>query len=649
MDQLFQEKPQTISKQPGWCSNDMWANLSRAEFEFVFSRAEKKILRKRKPIKVSEWSEKHRIVTMSRLPGIWKNSVTPYLASIMDAAALPFVREIIVCKTPQTGVSEAAHNFIGYCIDRDPGPVLYVYPDEKTAGENSKDRILPMIKSSPRLRTYLTGTEKDASTLRINMQHMPIYLGWGRSVASIANKPIKIAISDEVDKPGFDPGKKESPPLDLIDDRLITFRETSTHWKISTPTVESGNIWRELNENTDVIFDYHVKCPLCNNVQLMEFRGIHWDGGSKADIKVIKNKKLAWYECNFCPGKWDDVSRDMAVRGGVWRDRLTGLSIDAYLERLRPANIGFHIPSWISYFVSLSEVVVAFLKGNEDPEKLQKFKNSYEGLPWKNIIIKHDEEEILDHKNHLPAGVVPQDAVALTCGIDVQKHGFWFVVRSWTRDMSNHLVQYGFLSTWKDVENLVFNTTYPVEAKENVQMGIWRAAIDTGGGKSESDEWTKTEEIYEWVRINNRDTVFAIKGASNPQLKKVVPRVIDKMTKGNRVIEGGLVIFFLDTSKFKDLYHWRLGRSPEESQTTTLNSDTGIDYAKQILAVQKQTDKQKKVEWVQIRRDDHLFDCEVYASACADPEWSPSLQFMARQAPSSNQRRIISRGIDGNK
>jgi len=647
MNQLFKEEQTISTKQPVWCSDEMWQGLLKDKFEFVFSFAERKVLRKRKKIKVSEWAEKHRVLTMSALPGVWHNSVTPYLKGIMDAGALPFVREIIVCKVPQSGMSEAAHNFVGYCIDRSPGPVLYVYPDEKTARENSSDRILPMIKASPRLKTYLTGTDKDASSMRISLQHMPIYLGWARSVASLANKPIKIAVADEIDKPGFDPGKKEASALDLVDKRLITFRQVSKYWKISTPTMEDGNIWQELNTNTDIIFDYYVKCPGCRQMQLMKFIGIKWDGGSKADPREIKNKQNAWYECEFCHSRWDDDLRDRAVRDGDWMARGVNLALDIYLERFHPANIGFHIPAWITYFVSLSECVAAFIKGQEDPEKLQDFKNSFEALPWINTIIKKDEDEILNHKIDLPAGVVPKGTIALTCGIDVQKYGFWFVVIAWTEDLSSHRVQYGYLTTWDDVEILIFDTRYPVEdGEQDEKMGIWRAAIDTGGGKNDDDDWSKTEEIYEWIRLNGKGVAFGIKGASAPQIKKVNPRVIDKMTRGNRVIPGGLVLYFLDTAKFKELFHWRLTRQQDETQSISLNSDTGIDYARQILAEQKQKDKKGKVEWVKVRRDNHLLDCEVYGAACADPEWMPSLSFMVKQAGQRKQRRIISRGVN---
>lgn len=651
MTTLFKEDERLKFKQPIWCGDDLWEtmtgvmDLGKLQIAFSFSKAEKKVLRKRKPIKVSDWAEKHRVLTMSVLPGLWHNDVTPYLTGIMDAGILPYVHEINICKTPQTGGSEAVHNVIGYCIDRDPGPVLYVYPDEKTAGENSKDRVLPMIMASPRLRSYLTGQEKDKSSFRINLQHMLIYFGWGRSVASIANKPIKIGVADEIDKPGFDPGKKETGVLELIDKRFTTFRPWYKFWKISTPTLETGNIWVELN-GAEIIFDYFVVCPLCGNLQLMDFKGIKWDGGSSADPKEIKNKNLAWYECVACEGKWDEDRRNTAVRKGDWIARGTIISIETYLDKFRPATIGFHIPAWISYFVSFGEIVHAFLLGLNDPIKHQDFLNSYCALPWKDLVVKADEEQILAHKNDLPAGVVPSWAVALTAGIDVQKHGFWFVVRAWAADLSSHLVQYGYVTNWSDVETLVYQTRYQMEGSPGDTMGIWRAGIDSGGGKSTDDDWSKTEEVYSWVRKNGRDVVYAIKGASKPQIKKVNPRVIDKMARGNRVIEGGLVLYFLDVDQLKDQYHWRLERDPEESQAMTLNADTGLDYARQILAERKEKDRAGKMSWVTIRRDNHLLDCENIAAACADPEWAPSLSYIAQEEP-VQERRIRSRGVNG--
>lgn len=648
MGALFKESSAIGSPgQPGWCSDGLWDSVAggmdqgRRRVKVKFSRAERKIFRKRKSIKVSQWVEKHRVLTMSALPGIWRNEVTPYLVGIMDAAALPFVHEINVCATPQTGKTESAHNFVGYCIDRAPGPVMYIYPDETTGKENMDDRIIPMIMSSPRLRTHLTGKDRDKSSLRVRLQHMPIYIAWARSASRLANKPIRYAIADEIDKDGFSPmSSKEARPLDLIDKRFNTYRSVYKFFKISTPTLEEGNIWQAL-QLSDVIFEYHAKCPLCGVRQLMTVEGIKWEGGSSADRQAIKSKHLAWYECENCGGHWDDDLRNEAVRGGLWMVKGEKLTMEAYLSRFRPSSIGFQVPAWISYFVSLSECAAAFLKGIEEgPLAMQDFDNAFRAEPYRPRIANQEESEILAHRIDLPSGVVPRDAVALTCGIDVQKLGFWFLIKAWKRDLSSHRMLYGWVTTWDDITDLIYNTRYPVEGSKDKTMAIWRAAIDTGGGpEGMEDEWSKTEEIYEWIRKNGRGTVFGIKGASRPQVKKVNPRVIDRMKRKNRVIPGGITLYFLDTAALKEAFWWRMGRrfkktddGPPETQHITMHADMGMDYVRQILAEEKQRDRRTgKIKWVPIRKDNHLLDCEIYSDACADPEWMPSLSGMIRR------------------
>ena len=189
-------------KSPSWLPGilaDQLLESGKLEYTGSFTPAEKKVLRKRKQIPVSKWCEKHRVITTGGLPGRWKNRVTPYIAGVMDASFFSSVRVITVCAAPQVAKSEMVNNCIGYAMDRAPGPVLYVYPDEQTARDNSRDRIRPMIESSARLRGYLTGVDDDVSSMRINLQHMPIYMAWARSAARLANKPIRYLVFDETD------------------------------------------------------------------------------------------------------------------------------------------------------------------------------------------------------------------------------------------------------------------------------------------------------------------------------------------------------------------------------------------------------------------------------------------------------------------
>ena len=331
-----------------------------------FSKGERAAMKRRRPVPISAWAEKHRVLEMSAIRGRWRNVFTPYLTGIMDVSGLPGVETVIICKSPQTGGSECGHNIVGYCIDRLPGPVMYVFPDELTARENAKDRIIPMIEASPRLRQYMTGYGDDASSLRINLLHMPIYLGWSGSVSRLGNKPIRILILDELDK--YKNPKNEASSESLAEKRTTTWRTRRKVVKISTPTTEDGPIWKALIEEAGARFDFWVRCPHCGFFQHMDFERIAWPGKDEEkspDAETVLAKRLAYYACEYCGTVWDDGDRDRAVRGGEWRERTSGLELMAHVAAHRPVKVGFHIPAWLSYFVSLSEVAHAWLKYKE--------------------------------------------------------------------------------------------------------------------------------------------------------------------------------------------------------------------------------------------------------------------------------------------
>ena len=149
---------------------------------------------------------------MSRMSGKWKNEITPYLAGIMDAL-------VFLQRPGNHRLRHAADREVGMChelhrpspLTRNRGPVIAIYPDENTANDNSTDRYQAMIEASPKLRAYKTGLTDDIKRNRIGLVHMPIYFGWARSASSMANKPCRYAINDEVDK--YVEGKRETSAI----------------------------------------------------------------------------------------------------------------------------------------------------------------------------------------------------------------------------------------------------------------------------------------------------------------------------------------------------------------------------------------------------------------------------------------------------
>jgi phage terminase large subunit GpA-like protein len=137
-----------------------------------------------------------------------------------------------------------------------------------------RERILPMFEDSRRLRRHLTGAVGDESTIRVNLRHMTVYLGWAGSASRLGTRPIRLLILNEIDKyPSF---TKEADAEALAEKRTITWRGRRLIFKLSTPTVENAPIWTAFSEEAHARFDWHVACPFCGGMQLMKFDNIRW-------------------------------------------------------------------------------------------------------------------------------------------------------------------------------------------------------------------------------------------------------------------------------------------------------------------------------------------------------------------------------------
>ncbi len=625
----------------------------------LFTPGEIRVFKKKEKLTVSQWAEKYRVVTNGPMTGPWRNEVTPYLVEPMDTWNLPWVREIVLCFAPQTGKTQVAFNCMSYAVDQDPGPCMYIMPDEKVTKRIVKRRIIPMFRGSPRLADLMSPRADDTTALHVQfINGFDLMMAWATSASELASESVRYMIMDETDKfPPF--AGREADPVSLARVRTNTYTYTSKSLLLSSPTTDDGVIWKALETEADEIRMYEALCPTCGEYQRMEFDQISW--GTARDPRVVARGKLARYYCVSCATAWDDYTRDKAVREGRWAPYKYDQEKGTWSRREpmeRPRTVAFHLPSWYSPFVSLSDVAAAFLRGLEDPAKLMVFVTQHKAEAWRETIVPKRESAVLEHRTEYPAGVVPPEAVALTAGIDAQKRGFWFVVRAWSEDLTSWLVQYGYLSTWSDVEALVYKTRYPVHGSQDT-MGIWRAGIDTGGGETDDGEQSRTEEIYQWLRSIPPEKVYGTKGATHVRsmaLKRIKLTVIDTLPKSNRKIAGGLDLRLLDTSQYKGLIHWRLGRVQGESQQFHLHAETGVDYARQLLAEVQAKDRRGRVYWKPVRRDNHLLDCEVIAAACADSQWLPSLKMIAEHMkrggssqggpPGKQKKRVISKGVD---
>ena len=181
---------------------------------------------------VSEWADEYRVLSSvaSAEAGRWRTSRTPYLREIMDClSANSKYDKIVFIKGAQVGGTECGNNWIGYIIDKVPGPTMLVQPTGDMAKDNSKTRIDPLIEETPTLRAKVREARaKDSGNAMLMKEFPGGFLGMtgANSPATLRSKPIKNLFLDEVDSyPGDIGGEGDPTQLAIVRTRTFSRRK----------------------------------------------------------------------------------------------------------------------------------------------------------------------------------------------------------------------------------------------------------------------------------------------------------------------------------------------------------------------------------------------------------------------------------------
>lgn len=541
---------------------------------------------------VSEWADKYRILSSkySAFPGPWKTSRTPYTKEPMDAFNDSEIEKLVLCCASQVAKTEIMLNILGYVIDQDQSPTLIVYPTLDLAEFASKNRIDDLLKTTTVINDkYL---ENESKVLELQFLGMYIALSGANSPASLASRPIRYLLMDEVDK--FPPySGKEADPISLASERTKTFHNRKI-FMCSTPTVEIGNIWREY-QGADLKKKYYVPCPHCGHYQKLEFKQIKWPEELHGDHKKVRD--AAWYECESCKQAIHDKDKITMLRGGEWRAE------NEPSGRIR--SVAYHLNSIYSPMVSFGDVAAEFLRSKDFPEKLRNFINSWLGEPWVEKANKVNADLVLEKQWTHERGKVPDGALLLTASVDVQKDHFWYSIRAWGERLTSWLVEYGRAETWNEIEEVIVNRTYRDKNGESFLVNL--ALIDSG---------YRTDEVYEFCSLFP-EVCKPCKGSSNPMR---APYAVTNIEKEGY---GGLKLWIVDGHYYKDFISGRLKKETGDPGSWMIFKDCPREYADQICSEQKVIIQDRKTgrikeEWQKVgsHAQNHLLDTEVY-NVCA--------------------------------
>ena len=543
---------------------------------------------------VSEWADNFRVLTsVSAEPGRWRTNRTPYLKEPMDRFTDPLIEKIVLCFGAQLGKTEIELNMIGYALDQTSSPTMMVYPTDTIAKFASDKRVQPMIKSVKSINDKFDENSK-LLELDFNNGNYMVLVG-ANSPSSLSSRSIKYLFFDEIDKyPAF--AGKEADPIKLATERTKTFVDKKIVM-VSTPTVESGNIWQAFmsaNERRQ----YYVPCPHCGVSQTLKFKQIKWPEEHNDNADMIRD--TAYYECEHCGERIYDKHKMEMLRRGEWR------AVNESQSKVR--SVSYHLSSIYSPWVTFGDVAYEFKNSKGTPATLMNFINSWLAEPWKSSKTKSTQNMEFTQSNY-PCGVVPDKAVLLIASVDVQLDHFWWEVRAYAPGVKSYLIDYGQASTWEDLEEIIINREYPSEYGESRQ--VMKAGIDSG---------FRTDEVYQFCS-RFPEVCIPVKGSSNHSTM-AAPYTMTSLEKG---VVGGLKLYVLNTDYWKDFIFARMIRPADEDGTIHLYKECPQEYSDHLRSEEKQEIRNVKtgavtVQWKPLTSHpvNHLLDTCTYNAAVAD-------------------------------
>lgn len=608
-----------------------------------------KTLRKPIPLRLSEWASENFYLPpeSSYIEGGWE--AYPYQPAIMDAISNDDIREVWFSKSARVGYTKMIVAAIGYFAQHRQRNQAVWQPMDDDADEFVKTEIEPMIREVDCVRAIFPCFEKKHkhNTLRLKQfLGSALYIRGGKAAKNYRRISADAVYLDELD--GFDTDiEQEGDPVTLAGKRV----EGATFPKIiggSTPKIKGVSMIEYRADLAEYYFRFYVPCPHCDIYQPLRWGGRDADFGFKW---LDSNPETAAHLCGECGGLFtQDQYLEVWEYGcwmtedGVYIDDEGGFRDENDKPLPTPLSVAFHIWTAYSPMTSWPLIVREFLAAKDDPSKLKTFVNTTLGEAW-----EEDQSEKVEHETlyaRREPDVMPEHAVAVTFGIDVQDDRFEAQWDAWgageERWTIDYLRLYGDPARGMIWDKLAEALIRKFKRDDDVILQPLLGCMDHGGHYP--------DEVNSFSRRLGTRFVIPVKGSSvygNPVAK--FPR--KKNDKGVYLTTVGV-----DTAKDLLLQRLKINKPGPGYWHWPIKDVFDDDYFKQLTAERrsfKYSMGRRISVWDAGGRRNEPWDCSVYSLAAIrllQQHFGLSLETFdpkALQAAPQTQRkrRVRSKGI----
>lgn len=423
---------------------------------------------------------------------------------------------------------------LGYHIDQDPAPILVVQPTIDMAEAFSKDRLAPMIRDTPALRGKVADVKSRDSGNTILHKVFPgghITMAGANSAASLASRPIRVALFDEVDRYPVSAGS-EGDPVNLGKKRTATF------WNriialFSTPTTKGASRIDDAYEASDQR-RYFVPCPHCGHFHVLVWENVVFEEGHPEGAKMA---------CPGCGELIDEIDKPRMLRDGRWEASAPFRGI-----------AGFAISELYSPWRTWADMASDYEKAKGHPEQMKTFVNTSLGETYAETGEAPESQRLYDKRETYKTNTIPAGVVFLTMGVDVQGDRLELEIVGWHRDKSSHSVDYRVIvgdtsdegpdGPWAELAKVIQIEQWETEAGPS--MPLRYTCVDSG---------YRTTIVYNFCRKMGMARCAPTKGQEEQAMVISSPKTLDRRKDGKAI--RGVKLYSVGVSVCKaELYSW---------------------------------------------------------------------------------------------
>ena len=547
-----------------------------------------------KKMTVSEWADKYRMLSpeSSVSSGKWRTSRAEYQRGIMDSLSEKGVKEVVIMSSAQVGKTSFIENIIGKFAHNDPSPIMVVNPTVEMSETFSTDRLSTMIRDTPVLTEVFGSQTRRGGGNKILKKLFKggvLTLVGANSPATLASRPIRIVLIDEVDRFPFSAGT-EGDPVNLATKRTVTFWN-SLIVMVSTPTIKGLSRIETAFLQSDQRY-YNMPCPECGEIQKFTWSQVKWQH---------EKPETAMYECISCETMLSDVDRYRMVKKGKW------IATQPFTK-----VAGFHLNELYSTWRKLEDIVSDFLRAKGNQETLKTFINTSLGETFEEKGEQGDYVELMsriEEYGMLENPILHPDCVLITCGVDIQQDRIELEVVGWSSLDESWSLGYHILNgdtaspeVWDDLEKQLVKTyKYPTGRLLNIEMVF----VDSG---------FNTQHVYKFSKRFSPNMLMCIKGMAG--VRPIIESRTTKLKRGT-VAKHPVEIIGIDNAKHLLMSYLKINTAGAGYCHFTLPYNDE-EFFLQITAEKRRTKFIKGfpvMEWFKTRKRNEATDCRVYAMA----------------------------------